>query len=80
MPSERGNVNAKPLAAREKPPRGGPILSVCNVHKLFGALAANRDIGLADYAYVLESSAIVLEAPAAEVANHSSVINAYLGV
>jgi branched-chain amino acid transport system ATP-binding protein len=46
VPSERGKVNAKPLPEREKPPRGSAILSVCNVHKLFGALAANRDVSL----------------------------------
>ena len=46
VPNERAEVNAKPLIAHKKPPRGPTILSVCNVHKIFGALAANRDISL----------------------------------
>jgi hypothetical protein len=46
VPNERAEVNAKPPIAHEKPPRGPTILSVCNVHKIFGALAANRDISL----------------------------------
>ncbi|MGX9425357.1 MULTISPECIES: ABC transporter permease subunit [Bradyrhizobium] len=46
VPAARVAVEAKPLPEREKPPRGRAILSVCNVHKLFGAVAANRDISL----------------------------------
>ncbi|MGX9425358.1 MULTISPECIES: ABC transporter ATP-binding protein [Bradyrhizobium] len=41
---------------------------------------ARAALRIADYAYVMESGAIVLEGPAAEVARNASVINAYLGV
>jgi branched-chain amino acid transport system ATP-binding protein len=41
---------------------------------------ARAALRIADYAYVMESGAIILEGPAAEVANNSGVINAYLGV
>ncbi|MDH2346135.1 MULTISPECIES: ABC transporter ATP-binding protein [unclassified Bradyrhizobium] len=41
---------------------------------------ARAALRIADYAYVMESGAIVLEGPAAEVAANSVVINAYLGV
>ncbi|MCA1452756.1 ABC transporter ATP-binding protein [Bradyrhizobium sp. BRP22] len=41
---------------------------------------ARAALRIADYAYVMESGAIVLEGPAAEVARNANVINAYLGV
>ena len=41
---------------------------------------ARAALRIADYAYVMESGAIVLEGPAAEIANHRDVINSYLGI
>jgi ABC-type branched-subunit amino acid transport system ATPase component/branched-subunit amino acid ABC-type transport system permease component len=46
VPDECAETNAKPLAEREKPPRGCAILSVRNVSRMFGALVANKDINL----------------------------------
>jgi branched-chain amino acid transport system ATP-binding protein len=41
---------------------------------------ARAALRIADYAYVMEQGAIVLEGPAAEVAANPDVINSYLGV
>ena len=41
---------------------------------------ARAALKIADYAYVMESGAIVLEGPAAEIASHPDVINSYLGI
>jgi len=41
---------------------------------------ARAALGVADYGYVMESGAFVLEGPAAELASHGRVIEAYLGV
>lgn len=41
---------------------------------------ARAALRIADYAYVMESGAIVLEGPAAEVAGNPDVINSYLGI
>ena len=40
---------------------------------------ANLALGIADHAYVLESGAIALEGPAAELKNDPAVQEAYLG-
>jgi branched-chain amino acid transport system ATP-binding protein len=41
---------------------------------------ARAALGIADYAYVMESGAIVLEGPAAEIAGNPDIVNSYLGI
>ncbi|WP_315741964.1 MULTISPECIES: ABC transporter ATP-binding protein [unclassified Bradyrhizobium] len=41
---------------------------------------ARAALRIADYAYVMESGAIMLEGPASEVASNPDVINSYLGI
>ncbi len=41
---------------------------------------ARAALRIADYAYVMESGAIILEGPAADVARNPDVINSYLGI
>ncbi len=41
---------------------------------------ARAALQIADYAYVLETGEIVMEGPAAELADHPRVVESYLGL